>query len=283
MLKKKSSVKISIEGNTEKNLQVPTFLLLYWKQIAISIVALLVISIGTIAYIASEKKAEIISAEYQAKLDKVKNKNKKLNNSQLEVLHDINQAKKSFNQIDSTIEIINGKMRKRGLKTIALANVGGPVEKDDENIVMLSEYYKDLLKNMDKKISSMPMGRPHNGRITSRFSYRANPFTRRGREKHSGVDFKGRIGDPVRSTADGTVIFAGYEGGYGNVVKIKHKYGYETRYAHLVRTKVKPGQHVGVGTIIGLLGNTGRSTGAHIHYEILKDNKKVNPESYFEF
>ena len=156
------------------------------------------------------------------------------------------------------------------------------IEKDEENIALLSEYYKDMLSNIEKKISSMPLGRPHAGKITSRFGYRVNPFTRRGRELHSGIDIKGRIGEPIRVTADGVVTFSGYEGNYGYVVKVKHQNGYETRYAHLVRTQVKRGQRVEAGSVVGLLGNTGRSTGPHLHYEILKNNKKVNPEKYLE-
>ena len=282
MFKKKSSVHISIEGNKDKSLQIPTVLLKYWKYIATSTVVLLVALISTITYIAANKKVANVSEQYEQVLNQINQKNKKLNSSQKETQQDILEAKKSFLQIDSTIERINGKMKKRGLSTIALANMGGPIEKDEENIALLSEYYKDMLSNIEKKISSMPLGRPHAGKITSRFGYRVNPFTRRGRELHSGIDIKGRIGEPIRVTADGVVTFSGYEGNYGYVVKVKHQNGYETRYAHLVRTQVKRGQRVEAGSVVGLLGNTGRSTGPHLHYEILKNNKKVNPEKYLE-
>lgn len=282
MFKKKSSVHISIEGNKDKSLQIPTVLLKYWKHIATSTVVLLVALISTITYIAANKKVANVSEQYEQVLNQINQKNKKLNSSQKETQQDILEAKKSFLQIDSTIERINGKMKKRGLSTIALANMGGPIEKDEENIALLSEYYKDMLSNIEKKISSMPLGRPHAGKITSRFGYRVNPFTRRGRELHSGIDIKGRIGEPIRVTADGVVTFSGYEGNYGYVVKVKHQNGYETRYAHLVRTQVKRGQRLEAGSVVGLLGNTGRSTGPHLHYEILKNNKKVNPEKYLE-
>ena len=283
MFKKKSAIQISIEGNTDKSLEIPTVIIKYWKQIGVSALALMVILIGTIAYIAALKKADDVREKYETAIGKIQEKNQLLNSSQRESMHDISAAKKSIRKIDSTIKIINGKLKKRGVNTkLAYANMGGPVEKDEENIVLLSEYYKDLLLKVEKKISTIPIGRPHHGHITSRFGYRGNPFSRKGRELHSGVDFKGRMGDPVRATAEGVVIFAGYEGGYGNVVKVKHQHGYETRYAHLVRTSVKKGQRVNVGAVVGLLGNTGRSTGPHIHYEILKDNKKLNPEKYFE-
>ncbi|MBD1429932.1 MULTISPECIES: M23 family metallopeptidase [Sphingobacterium] len=283
MFKKKSAIQISIEGIKEKSLEVPTILIKHWKEISLSALALIVALIGTIAYVAAIKKAEDVSAKYEAALEKIHQKNKKLNSTQLETQQDILEAKKSFMKIDSTIQSINGKMKKRGINTkLAFANTGGPTEIDEENIALLSEYYENLLANVEKKMASIPLGKPHNGAITSRFGYRVNPFTRRGREMHSGVDFRGRMGEPIRVTADGVVTFAGYEGEYGYVVKVKHQHGYETRYAHLVRTQVKKGQRVDVGTVVGLLGNTGRSTGPHLHYEILKDNKKINPEKYFE-
>lgn len=283
MFKKKSAIQIRIEGNNDKSLEIPTVLLKYWKQISISAVALIITLIGSIAYFAAIKKTEDVSAKYEAALDKINQKNEKLNSTQLETQQDILEAKKSFLKIDSTIQSINGKMKKRGINTkLAIANTGGPIEIDEENIAMLSEYYENLLANVEKKMSSIPLGKPHHGTITSKFGYRVNPFTRRGREMHSGIDFKGRMGDPIRSTADGVITFAGYEGQYGYVVKVKHKHGYETRYAHLVRTQVKKGQRVEAGTVVGLLGNTGRSTGPHLHYEILKNNKKINPEKYFE-
>src|SRR5690606_1519260 len=101
---------------------------------------------------------------------KINQKNKKLNSSQQETQQDILEAKKSFLKIDSTIEIINGKMKKRGINTkLAFENTGGPTEIDEENIVLLSEYYNELLANVEKKISSIPLGKPHHGQITSRY------------------------------------------------------------------------------------------------------------------
>lgn len=281
MLKKKSSILISIEGYSDKNLFVPTFVVKYWKNIAISTLAVVMTFLGTLLYVNSEKEKEM-NSKFEATLNQVNQKNKLLSIKKDENEKDILEAKKSFNKIDSTLEIINKKMKNRGLKTIALANAGGPTEVDEENIDLLSEYYEEVLKDLDNKLSSIPIGIPHHGKVTSKFGYRANPFTNRGREMHSGVDLKGRTGDPIRVTASGTVTFSGYEGEYGNVVKVKHQNGYETRYAHLSKTKVKKGQRVDVGNTIGLLGNTGRSTGPHLHYEVLKNSKKINPEKYFK-
>jgi len=240
-----------------------------------------VVLVGSLMYVTTQKNVEDISSQYEASLDKVKEEKRRLSLSQSETEKTVEEAKKSFNKIDSTLERINDKMKKRGLKTIALPNVGGPEEKDFTNIEMMTDYYEDALKELDKKLSSIPLGIPHRGSISSKFGYRSNPFTRRGREMHSGIDLKGNTGDAVKSTASGRVIFAGYDGQYGKVVKIKHSNGYETRYAHLSRTLVKKGEKIEAGNTIGLLGSTGRSTGPHLHYEILKNNKKINPEKYF--
>lgn len=281
MLKKKSSVLICIEGHKDKSLEVPTLIVKHWKNIALSALVLIIASLGSILYL-SNKQEKDLNSKYEATLDQVNQKNLQLALKKNETDRDIIEAKKSFNKIDSTLERINEKMKNRGLKTIALQNAGGPIEIDEENIDLLSEYYEEALKDLDKKLSNIPIGIPHNGKVTSKFGYRSNPFTNRGREMHSGVDLKGSTGDPVKATATGKVTFAGYDGDYGYVVKVKHQNGYETRYAHLSKTKVKQGQSIDAGKTIGLLGSTGRSTGPHLHYEILKNDKKINPEKYFK-
>lgn len=281
MLKKKSSVHISIEGQSDKKLEIPTFFLKQWKNILIAALTVIVGTVGSLIYLTTAKNAEDISSQYEASLDKVKEEKRLLSLSQTETEKTVEEAIKSFGKIDSTLEIINSKMKKRGLKTISLPHAGGPVENDMANIELLTDYYEDALKELDKKLSSIPLGIPHPGRVSSRFGYRANPFTNRGKEMHSGIDLKGRTGDLIKTTASGRVLFAGYEGQYGYVVKIKHANGYETRYAHLSRTLVKKGDKIEAGNTVGLLGSTGRSTGPHLHYEILKNNKKINPEKYF--
>lgn len=281
MLKNKSSVHISMEGQSDKKLEIPTFFLKQWKNILIAALTVIVGTVGSLIYLTTAKNAEDISSQYEASLDKVKEEKRLLSLSQTETEKTVEEAIKSFGKIDSTLEIINSKMKKRGLKTISLPHAGGPVENDMANIELLTDYYEDALKELDKKLSSIPLGIPHPGRVSSRFGYRANPFTNRGKEMHSGIDLKGRTGDLIKTTASGRVLFAGYEGQYGYVVKIKHANGYETRYAHLSRTLVKKGDKIEAGNTVGLLGSTGRSTGPHLHYEILKNNKKINPEKYF--
>ena len=118
-------------------------------------------------------------------------------------------------------------------------------------------------------------------RFTSGFGVRHDP-TGRGRRMHAGVDMAGSRGTPIYATADGVVTAAGRESGYGNVVKIRHEFGYETVYAHQSKIRVKLGQRVSRGDRIGDMGNTGRSTGVHLHYEVHVNGTPVNPMTYLE-
>jgi len=116
-----------------------------------------------------------------------------------------------------------------------------------------------------------------------RGSYRyTSGFGMRWGRMHSGSDFAGDHGTPVHATADGIVTHAGWLSGYGRLVKIKHDFGLETRYAHLSRVRVKKGQRVSRGDRIGDMGNSGRSTGTHLHYEVRVDGKAVNPMTYIK-
>lgn len=114
-------------------------------------------------------------------------------------------------------------------------------------------------------------------RISSRFTYkRWHPILHRYRP-HLGVDFAARRGTPLLAVNRGTVIFAGWKGGYGRVVKIRHRSGYVSLYAHQSRIRVKRGQRVKKGQIIGYVGSTGRSTGPHLHFGLYKNRKAINP------
>jgi len=284
MLKKKTAVVIvESDGSPKKNIQVPTLLLTHWKKVLFSIIGLLCVCVFSLIYFVRQKTSEEYTQVYDQKINKLKAQNRQLEIDDFNNQMTNEEMKKSFHVIDSTIERINEKMKKRGLKAISIKNAGGPVEEGEENWTELAAFYERELKNIDAKLEGIPLGMPHRGRVTSRFGYRRNPFTNRGREMHSGVDLKGRVGDPVRATAKGKVTFAGYKGQYGYVVMVQHSNGYETRYAHLTRTRVKKGQRVEVGEVVGLLGSTGRSTGPHLHYEVLQHNKKLNPERYFSF
>ncbi|HUW59676.1 MAG TPA: M23 family metallopeptidase [Candidatus Bathyarchaeia archaeon] len=116
--------------------------------------------------------------------------------------------------------------------------------------------------------------------ISSPYGYRKDPFTLRVRH-HDGADISAPTGTPVVATADGKVSFAGYDGDYGKIVRISHGNGMETCYGHLQSYSVTPGQAIKRGDVIGKCGRTGRTTGAHIHYEVRINGKTVNPSKYF--
>jgi murein DD-endopeptidase MepM/ murein hydrolase activator NlpD len=117
---------------------------------------------------------------------------------------------------------------------------------------------------------------PTRGGLTGFFGGRSDPFTGEP-EYHSGLDISAQKGQSVYATADGVVQSAGYTGDYGNLIVVKHAFGLATRYGHLSAYKVKVGANVKRGDVIGLVGSTGRSTGAHLHYEILVNGQLMNP------
>ncbi|MGX0877350.1 murein DD-endopeptidase MepM/ murein hydrolase activator NlpD [Roseovarius sp. MBR-154] len=117
--------------------------------------------------------------------------------------------------------------------------------------------------------------------VKSGFRFTSGFGTRWGR-LHAGTDFAAPHGTPIFATADGVVSHAGWLAGYGRLVKIEHAFGIETRYAHMSRIRVQPGQRVSRGDRIGDMGNTGRSTGTHLHYEVRVDGKAVNPMTYIK-
>ncbi len=138
------------------------------------------------------------------------------------------------------------------------------------------------LAALSDTLSLLPVTRPVDAyRITSGFGPRPDPFSGR-LGMHFGLDIAGLKGTPVVATADGVITKSGFGSGYGNMVKIDHGNGFETIFGHLNSRKVKRGQKVERGDVIGTLGNTGRSTAPHLHYEIKHDGKAVSPMKFFE-
>lgn len=118
-------------------------------------------------------------------------------------------------------------------------------------------------------------------RVSSNFGYRKDPF--HGKSKfHAGMDFAAASGTPVYATGDGIVRRARVAGGYGNLVEIENGFGYQTRFAHLSKIMVREGQFVRRGELVGLVGSTGRSTGAHLHYEVRINGKPVQPSNHMQ-
>lgn len=147
------------------------------------------------------------------------------------------------------------------------------------------EEVVSLAQEKEKFLSSIPAISPVSDKDLTRFAsgygYRIHPIYRT-RKMHTGIDLTAPTGTPVYSTGDGKIIKAGYTpGGYGKRIIIDHGYGFKTLYAHLHEVNVKVGQKIKRGELIGKVGNTGRSTAPHLHYEVRKNNKTENPVNYY--
>ena len=158
---------------------------------------------------------------------------------------------------------------------------GGPLEPvkadSDTTFKALFSSWKKL-DNLQVGAIAVPSEKPVKiAAFTSGYGTRADPFNG-SVARHMGIDLAGPIGTPIYATADGTVSAAGWNnGGYGNLIKLDHGRGIETRYGHLSQILVAAGQHISRGQLIARMGSTGRSTGSHLHYEVRIEGKAVNP------
>jgi murein DD-endopeptidase MepM/ murein hydrolase activator NlpD len=137
-------------------------------------------------------------------------------------------------------------------------------------------YVRRDVERQEALVAAHPSIWPTYGWLTGTFGGRPDPFTGE-RAFHQGLDISTTKGQSVYATANGTVDSVGYAGEYGNLIVIRHDFGLSTRYGHLSKSNVRPGQPVKRGDIIGFVGSTGRSTGAHLHYEVLANGKLINP------
>lgn len=177
---------------------------------------------------------------------------------------------------------------------------GGPLEADEGTALAVPDFVSALnelsvqIEDRSKQLSVletmmmsrnlqaevMPAGRPVNrGWLSSFFGVRTDPFTGL-RMHHSGVDFAGKLGSDVVSVAAGVVSFSGKRSGYGNLVEINHGNGYVTRYGHNLENIVHVGETVKKGQVISKMGTSGRSTGPHVHFEVIVNGQTVNPRKY---
>jgi len=156
------------------------------------------------------------------------------------------------------------------------------------HVAAQTKSYNELegfVKNKEQLLACTPAIQPVSNkdlsRIASGFGYRIDPVYKTTKF-HAGLDFAAPQGTPIYATANGTVVTAGNTGnGYGNHVVINHGYGYETLYGHMFRVKVRPGERIKRGEIIGWVGSTGKSTGPHCHYEVHRNGDPVDPVYYF--
>jgi murein DD-endopeptidase MepM/ murein hydrolase activator NlpD len=138
---------------------------------------------------------------------------------------------------------------------------------------------KNFVDARGKVAEDTPSMVPNPGFITSLFGWRRSPFGY-GRDFHPGIDIAASTGTPIRATAPGTVINAGWSGGYGLMIRIRHKYGFDSIYGHCSKIRVSVGQKIKRGEVIGLVGQTGDATGSHCHYEIRLGDISINPYPY---
>ena len=186
--------------------------------------------------------------------------------------------KEKVELLESKLMTIDKFLRRKGIRRVP-ASIGGASSKVDILDIEYVSFLHSEATKFEKYLSRIPLGPPVWGRITSRFGYRRDPFSGRY-EFHDGVDIRAPWGTPVRATAEGKVIYAGWKAGYGKTVIIKHAFGFRTLYAHMSKIKVKPGRWVKSGQIIGYVGSTGKSTGPHVHYEVWRHSRKQNPLKY---
>ena len=262
---------VNSKEKTSKVRQVPTHIIVHWRKYA-AFLSLLIISFilvsGFLVY-------QNTSRFYLERLERA-------NFVQSQI--DLQKALTAFATIDSGMYRINLFLQDRGLEELRMENAGGISA--DFDIVLINEFadfYQKQLLGLEETLNSAPIGKPSDGNMTSGFGYRRNPFTGRNSEFHSGIDFKGQVGDSVKTTGSGIVTFAGYKGGYGQCVIIEHEKNLQTLYAYLWQINVKTGDHVNSGQLIGLMGSSGRSTGPHLHYEIINHGKRIDPKKYVSF
>ncbi len=187
----------------------------------------------------------------------------------------------SISRLDERSRIIKTVMDRIGVKVTVEEDPdhsGGPfieAKRDyGDSLISSTERYLELLQRI-------PLGKPVDTGISSRFGSRVDPLNHK-QAFHAGVDFKGKTGDKVHATGDAVVKQVGYNKGLGRYIILSHGNGYESVFAHLHRQLVKRGDQVKRGQVIGLLGNTGRSTGSHLHYELRYRGRAINPMKYLQ-
>ena len=185
-------------------------------------------------------------------------------------------------------------IRKFGLNPDKLSNnatnaMGGPLipffKEQNQQLHPTLERLNLALQRMDaleRTLIAIPSGKPSStGMISSSYGYRRDPFTG-GSAMHSGMDFKGPLGQPILAAAGGRITHAGWKSGYGKCVEITHGNGLMTRYAHLSKIGVATGQKIEQGVQLGAMGSTGRSTGTHLHFEVRLNGRAINPRPFLE-
>ncbi len=230
--------------------------------------------------------------ELRKQIDSLEDTIDELKAAELEVMDKIKSlSSKELNKIKGVFSDINKPLKRQGLYFNPLANSkkknskGGPYipQKNKLKDKKLNDKVADIFQNVDdtlyykEVVKSVPIGKPvWSYWVTSQYGKRTDPF-KKTKATHKGVDLASRTGNKISIRAKGKVTRAEYAGGYGNLVVVDHGNGFQTKYAHLNKIYVKKGAYLEIGDTIGEVGTTGRSTGPHLHYEILFQGKDVDP------
>ncbi len=182
-----------------------------------------------------------------------------------------------INETPNNISVINTEVKvpKKGTYKDIL-NKSKDIKNKAIDLENTLAFVKNVVDEQKMRLASTPFIWPTRGYLSEAFGWRIHPFTGR-REFHNGIDIATQVGNKVIAPADGVVLVAEYRQYYGNLIILDHKFGYTTRYGHLASFNVKEGQRVKRGDVIGYVGNTGRSTAPHLHYEIRFLGKPINP------
>jgi murein DD-endopeptidase MepM/ murein hydrolase activator NlpD len=262
-----------------KTIQIRTRHLTRLKYYAMTLVGVLALLVGAIVLL--QKNIEHQEVEKQLLLTQIVNLKGQIPLA-LQKQSEKNSAQSYIQAIEGKLKNINDYLRKRGLKGFSTKSVGGDGNAEGAKLSDKEVYmaYNDYLTHLVNSVGFTPMGYPRISSMTSRFGFRSDPFNSAHAEFHPGIDFTGNRGDIAKVTANGRVVSAGWNGGYGNCVRVAHANGYETLYGHLSRITVNVGQKLSVGDKVGEVGSTGRSTGTHLHYEVRQNGKPVNPVKF---
>ena len=252
------------------------------------------ISAGMIGYHFNDSEYSLRAGKFRnneskllAELEKMENENQELNKKFKEVEAALSEIEEKDRNVYRTIYDMRVNEDIDSVNKEIDNYTAEDIEKLIDKIEAESKSLNEVLRSAggkDDNLSSMPVLKPvadkYVNRLASGYGSRFHPILKVNK-MHKGLDFAASTGTPIYATGDGTVKVSEFNSGYGNMVVLKHGNGYESLYAHMSRAKVRNGQKVKRGDVVGYVGTTGLSTGAHLHYEIHKNGEPVDPIMYF--
>ncbi|MBU9722084.1 MULTISPECIES: M23 family metallopeptidase [Bacillaceae] len=239
-----------------------------------------------------EKEVEKANIEIQQASQENQTLQEEILNVQ-QTIEEFKEFEKHLNDLELELEVPSDLNNSEGSGGLAFPHAYDEVQDISTQLLQMQEELPELisafensinrLQEYERELRKIPTIMPtKEGRISSNFGNRIDPFTRSS-SFHSGIDIAAPLNTPIFATADGKVTQAGWDNNYGQRIVIRHSDTYETLYAHLNRIDVKVGDWIEKGDQIGGMGTTGRSTGVHLHYEIIRNGDHVNPYPYMTF